>query len=219
MLQTDSNLVIYDGNQVPIWQVNYGGKNGQYSLVMQNDGNLVMYPDSYYQDSNGQSHFQINTQGAVWAASWWNNFSWRNAFSPLEPNFAVSFACWNSGAWRWNNYGGNNYYAQVGIWWDSQPPANALYSFHVVGYLGQEKVYVIASGGYWVDTNSGNGLLLDGQNWPFIITCGELSSDGFTGSDCIIAAFGIGCVQNIDAQRTIYLGKGQCGRFTIWRSQ
>jgi len=214
-------LVIYNDYQSPIWAANTGGNDGQYTLVMQNDCNLVVYPDDYYTDSNGQSQFQIANSGAVWATSaTTNSYPWTPAYSPLEPDFSVSFACSNSGDWRWNNYGGTYVGAQLGIWWDGQPASNELYSFHVVGFVGTDKAYVIAvDGSNWVNYNGGNGLQVDSQVWPFIITCNSLSGDQFTGSNCIISAFGVGCVQNIDAEQTIQLGFGYCSQWTIWQNQ
>lgn len=43
-MQTDGNLVLYDG-ATPIWASGTNGKGSNASLVLQNDGNLVIYAD------------------------------------------------------------------------------------------------------------------------------------------------------------------------------
>ena len=50
-LQEDSNLVLYDAQDEPIWSSGTAG-TGAESLIMQSDGNLVLY----------------SNKGAVWAS-------------------------------------------------------------------------------------------------------------------------------------------------------
>lgn len=55
-MQSDSNLVIYQGNGIPIWSSNTQHSLGEY-VIMQYDGNLVMY------DRSGKSVWSTRTAG------------------------------------------------------------------------------------------------------------------------------------------------------------
>jgi streptogrisin C len=41
-MQTDGNLVVYNGASAPVWNTGTGGRNGA-TLLVQNDGNVVLY--------------------------------------------------------------------------------------------------------------------------------------------------------------------------------
>jgi len=55
-MQTDGNLVLYrlfdGGNQYPVWKSDTNGKPAnQFTLTLQDDGNLVLYGHTAYWDS------------------------------------------------------------------------------------------------------------------------------------------------------------------------
>ena len=53
MAQGDNNLVIYDQYDAPIWNTKTNGKGtGAIRLVMQDDGNLVLYDESNQVQNN-----------------------------------------------------------------------------------------------------------------------------------------------------------------------
>ena len=45
-MQTDGNLVIYDGSNRAIWASNTSGHKGNYQLILQRDRNVVIYDSS-----------------------------------------------------------------------------------------------------------------------------------------------------------------------------
>lgn len=69
ILQSDGNFAVYDGNENKLWQT--GTKEEKYtSLIMQDDGNLVLYKDpvapipiwatNTQQNSGESSHYFLN---------------------------------------------------------------------------------------------------------------------------------------------------------------
>jgi hypothetical protein len=59
IVQADGNLVLFDGRQQAVWASNtYQGQDKTATLILRNDGNLVLY-----RDSDGKALWDTGTWG------------------------------------------------------------------------------------------------------------------------------------------------------------
>ncbi|XP_074565306.1 mannose-specific lectin-like [Curcuma longa] len=70
-MQTDGNLVVYDGSNRPVWASNTGGSRGYYILVLQRDRNVVIYGCPRWASGTNTA----DSEGVVIVKSDWNDTS------------------------------------------------------------------------------------------------------------------------------------------------
>ncbi|KAJ3322995.1 hypothetical protein HDV06_002441 [Boothiomyces sp. JEL0866] len=114
---TDNSLV------KTLWTNPNGNNDDYYYLVMQSDGNFVLYAQGKF-PSNAVLGFNNNPSAARWAT--YGSLSSRN-YPSFNPNLFYTFWLENSANWRWNLYGNHqDPGSTIGEWWS--PPGGDVNS-------------------------------------------------------------------------------------------